>query len=621
MKNDTLPRLIAACALAFTSSVSLHADNIVFPPEAGAINVKTQYGAKGDGKTDDTAAIQKAIDENKGKPNTLYFPDGVYLVSDRVGLVGGKAHSPDRFLAYQGQSEQGTIIKVQDNCPAFQDATKPKEVFSMYNGSGTGDCMHGYFNDMTVDTGKGNPGASGVRFFSNNTGGMRNVTIRSSDPNLVGGIGLDLRQGQNGPALIKNVKVVGFDTGIAMNDAFAMTFEHITLEKQKKLGFNCTQRVSMRGLTSNNSVPVVKMATGWATLALVDAELKGGAATEVAILANDKPAIYLRNVKQTGYGALVKDSKGQMVNQASVKEWSEKPIGAFGRDGTGIMLPIKETPEVPWESDLSKWEMIPSGADTAAVQKAFDDAARAGKTTVCFPRGGSVKINAPIRVTGSVSRIVGMESIVNVSDPSGVFKGKQAVFTFANLTGPAIVVERFFLLGGWKFPAYATMFENKTSKPFILRNVGHGGSTRIPGGGGEFFLEDVSPGRSGTMKVAKGENVWLRQFNPESASANMLEVDGGTAWWLGLKTEGRYTHVAATNGAKVEVLGAASYQSWGDQKFDPPMFKSVNSDIFYSLGFFEHKQPFSVDVEQTIGGKTERLPKDKRQQNFRMFSR
>ncbi len=611
---------LRAFLLFLLATLPIAADNVVFPPESGAINVKTAYGAKGDGKTDDTAAIQKAIDENKGKPNTIYFPDGVYLLSDRVGMVGGKAHSSDRFLAYQGQSETGTILRLKDNSPAFQNAAKPKEVFSMYNGNGTGDCMHGYFNDMTVDTGKGNPGASGVRFFSNNTGGMRNVTIRSSDPSRPGTIGLDLSQAQNGPALIKNVKVIGFDTGIEMGEAFGMTFEHITLENQTKLGFKCTQRVAMRGLISRNSVPAVEMATGWATLALVDCELTGGSSSTAAILANNKPAIYLRNAKQSGYAALVKDSKGGMITEDAVSEWSEKPIGAFGRVGTGIMLPVKETPEVPWETDLSKWQMIPENADTGAVQKAFDEAATAKKTTVCFPTGKSVKIDAPIRVRGSVSRIVGMETFVAISDPSGVFKKDKAVFTFEKLTGSAIVVERFFHLGGWDCPGYVSLFENKTNKPLIIRNVNHAGSTRIPGGG-DFFIEDVSPGRSGTLRIGKGENAWLRQFNPESPEAVMIEVVGGTLWYLGLKTEGRSTHVLAKNGAKAEVLGGSSYQSWGGQKFDPPMFESENSDLFFSTGFYATKQSFSVVAEQRIGSKTETLPKDKSQGEFRMYSR
>jgi len=576
MKNS-----IHLLVFSLITAASLHADNIVFPPESGVINVKSQYGAKGDGSTDDTAAIQRAIDETKGKPSTLYFPDGTYLLCDRVGMVGGK----DRFVVFQGQSEMGTILKLKDNCPGFQDAAKPKEVFSMHNGQSTGDCMRGYFNDMTVDTGKGNPGASGLRYFTNNTGGVRNVTIKSSGPKLIGGIGLDLTQSQNGPGVIKNVTVIGFDTGIALDNAFAMAFEHIRLANQNKLGFVCTQRVAMRDLISNNRVPAVNavnVSTGYATLALVDSELKGGSPTEAAILKSG--GLYLRNVKQSGYGATVKDGKGEMLlDKPAVVEWVQKEIGAFGaKKGEGIMLPVKET-------------------------------------TVCFPPGESVKIDGPIRVTGSVSRIGGMESLVDVFDPSGVFEKGKPVFTFENLTGPAIVVERFFKLGGWKGKRFMHMFENKTSKPLILRNLDINTTLRIPGGGGEIYLEDVG----GTpLKVAKGEKAWLRQYNPESSNVEMLQVDGGTAWWLGLKTEGRATHVVATNVAKVEVLGGTSYQSWSGQKLDPPMFKSVNSDVFFSIGFYETDgaRAFSVVAEQTNAGKSETLTKDKLVGNFRTYS-
>jgi hypothetical protein len=50
------------------------------------VNVKKTYGAKGDGTTDDTAAIQAAIDS--GSP--VYFPPGVYLTGTleaRLGMV------------------------------------------------------------------------------------------------------------------------------------------------------------------------------------------------------------------------------------------------------------------------------------------------------------------------------------------------------------------------------------------------------------------------------------------------------------------------------------------------------------------------------------------------------
>ncbi len=50
------------------------------------INIKDDYGAVGDGVTDDTSAIQAAIEANKGL--TIFFPTGVYLVTDTLDMVG-----------------------------------------------------------------------------------------------------------------------------------------------------------------------------------------------------------------------------------------------------------------------------------------------------------------------------------------------------------------------------------------------------------------------------------------------------------------------------------------------------------------------------------------------------
>ena len=51
------------------------------PPTTEWVNVHT-LGVKGDGKTDDTEAIRKAITEN----HILYFPSGRYIISDTLLL-------------------------------------------------------------------------------------------------------------------------------------------------------------------------------------------------------------------------------------------------------------------------------------------------------------------------------------------------------------------------------------------------------------------------------------------------------------------------------------------------------------------------------------------------------
>src|SRR5262252_9133509 len=50
-----------------------------------SINVKNSiYGAKGDGVTDDTAAIQAALNAIPANGGTVYFPTGSYLISSRL---------------------------------------------------------------------------------------------------------------------------------------------------------------------------------------------------------------------------------------------------------------------------------------------------------------------------------------------------------------------------------------------------------------------------------------------------------------------------------------------------------------------------------------------------------
>jgi hypothetical protein len=67
----------------------------------GIISVK-QYGAVGDGVTDDTAAIQRAIAASSG-PLALFFPEGVYRITGTLTFT-------DRHVAIRGEGEGVTRL-------------------------------------------------------------------------------------------------------------------------------------------------------------------------------------------------------------------------------------------------------------------------------------------------------------------------------------------------------------------------------------------------------------------------------------------------------------------------------------------------------------------------------
>ncbi|GGG80837.1 hypothetical protein GCM10011585_25350 [Edaphobacter dinghuensis] len=85
------------------------------------VNIRT-LGAKGDGISDDTAVIKKAIAEHR----TLYFPSGHYIVTDTITL------KPDTVVI--GLNPSTTQIDLPDSTPAFQGPGSPKPLLETPHG-------------------------------------------------------------------------------------------------------------------------------------------------------------------------------------------------------------------------------------------------------------------------------------------------------------------------------------------------------------------------------------------------------------------------------------------------------------------------------------------------------
>jgi hypothetical protein len=81
-------------------------------------------GVKGDGKSDDTAALQRAIDSHR----VLYFPIGFYMISDTLHL------KPDTVLI--GMHPSLTQITLPDHAPAYAGLGGPLPMIEAPKGGG-----------------------------------------------------------------------------------------------------------------------------------------------------------------------------------------------------------------------------------------------------------------------------------------------------------------------------------------------------------------------------------------------------------------------------------------------------------------------------------------------------
>ena len=108
MQPKFLRGLSAAVFAAVVASLPVAAqamgDEEFVGPFASWANVKTTYGAAGDGATDDTAAIQKALNALGPSNPTLYFPAGTYLITQTLNLAA------QQYVNIIGQDPSNTTI-------------------------------------------------------------------------------------------------------------------------------------------------------------------------------------------------------------------------------------------------------------------------------------------------------------------------------------------------------------------------------------------------------------------------------------------------------------------------------------------------------------------------------
>ncbi len=544
--------------------------------QGGVINVK-DYGAKGDGITDDTKAFQRALtrDDVANKGKIIYVPHGVYLVSDTLEWPQGehRGHYYKRTTLL-GESREKTIIKLQDNTPSFSTGKGKPVIDTKHNKA------NGFFNrleNLTVDTGYNNQDAIGIKFNSNNSGGIFNVSVISGDNQ--GSHGIDLTGAELGPLLVKNVAVKGFATGIKVGGGKtnSVHMENINLREQGKLGIEQIMQVlTIRNLKSFNQVPAIYVQGHSATLTLIGADLEGKNSNNLTAIETkyrkdeggtkgEKKTMntFLVDVKQEGYQQTAQvyncDTGELEIIAGNIDEWAcGAPVKEFSQQSGILRLPVKETPYL--ENDLINVAIV-KGNSGADIQAAID---KPGVKTVFLPNT-SYLVEKPILIRGSVKKIVGMRA-------SFARKSTQPIFRFENGEEPVVSLERLANIS----------IEHNAQRSLVITRTVLDSYQNTAAGTGDVFFEDVV---SGLIRI-RNQNAWARSLNvemiPPYAEAKILN-DGGLLWVLGLKTEQIGTIIETKNNGSTEVLGGLIYINKSIPDTNPKQAQYINDQSQVSI--------------------------------------
>jgi Pectate lyase superfamily protein len=566
--------------------VPIQTTSVFLPTGHGMINVK-DFGAKGNGVTDDTAAIQAALSQGRvagvdyfGRPKAIFFPAGTYLVSDTLKWIGSS-------VTLQGAGNGLSVIRLIDNAEGYDNLNAPKALIRTPGGNAS---FRQNIWNLGIEIGSGNPGAIGLDYISNNIGSIRGVSITSEDG--LGYSGLSLTRSWPGPSLIEDLQVDGFNYGIHVGQTeYSQTYQNITLSNQRVAGiFNNGNYLSIDGLKSFNAVPVIESLATSGSVVLLNGRFQGGYSALSAI--ENRGSLYVRNTTASGYASVIQDGNNRIPGN-SVTEFTADPSKSLftTNNKTSLNLPVLETPTYE-DKDPSKWgkfEPVRYGS-MAGLQGLLNS----GKSTIYFPEGVYLSGPVVIEVPATVNRIVGFSSVINAGSEGGL------TFRVVGNSNKPLIIEQF---------GYGVAVEHDSARTLVLKG-GRYKYTDTPKSG-NLFLEDVG---MGALRINYPHSVWARQLNIESlGNANVPKIinNGGTLWIMGLKTEGKATVINTMNGGKTELLGGLIYpvQQFTNQEKTRPAFISNNSSmsLIYSLRSYDQSRNYTIAVQETRNGITRNL--------------
>ncbi|MBC7330582.1 glycoside hydrolase family 55 protein [bacterium] len=200
------------------------------------------FGAKGDGVSDDTQAFINALDHNVGiegekKHGTVYIPPGNYVIKDTLIIWKGTHLIGD-------MSNPPTLI-LPSKTEGFSDASNPKPLIVTANGWGmdpksrdwqtrrddkggsTNNTFFTSIRNIKIRIESGNPGAIGIYWCVAQATALRDVEIEGGDAYACIRTSL-----WGGGGVISNIKVIGGERGWEVDQTSQFLIRSATFSQQ-----------------------------------------------------------------------------------------------------------------------------------------------------------------------------------------------------------------------------------------------------------------------------------------------------------------------------------------------------------------------------------------------------
>ena len=243
-----MPAALTLSLLVAGGDVSTAARGDVYaglPHGEGFRNVR-DFGAQGDGVSDDTPAFIRALELGRGgkgmrekTPANVYVPSGTYLISDTLIVY--------RATMLAGDADNPPTLVLKENAPGFGDPEKPKPMIVTYGayetdpadrqwairtdqvGGSTNNTFFITVRHLNLKIEAGNPGAWGIFWLVAQQTALRNVTIDAGD-----GQGCLKCFWWGGGGVMSHLKLVGGDYGWHVQETSQWAARSFELSGQRK---------------------------------------------------------------------------------------------------------------------------------------------------------------------------------------------------------------------------------------------------------------------------------------------------------------------------------------------------------------------------------------------------